>query len=105
MLASAIRRRIQSSQGLFFFGPGPDRLRGAWTIARFPAYSDVGIEGAIENRRHSGGGPSPGGVPVGAWQRPAAVPLMVRIDPDKVTPRKSEAQSKDYLSKPAKKGD
>ena len=27
--------------------------------------------------------------------------LMVRIDPDKVTPLKSEAQSKDYLSKPA----
>jgi mannose-6-phosphate isomerase-like protein (cupin superfamily) len=31
--------------------------------------------------------------------------LMVRIDPDKVTPLKSEAQSKDYLSKPAKKGE
>jgi hypothetical protein len=30
---------------------------------------------------------------------------MVRIDPDKVTPLKSEAQSKDYLSKPAKKGE
>ena len=29
--------------------------------------------------------------------------LMVRIDPDKVTPLKSEAQSKDYLSKPAPK--
>ena len=27
--------------------------------------------------------------------------LMVRIDPDKVTPIKSEAQSKEYLSKPA----
>jgi len=27
--------------------------------------------------------------------------LMVRIDPDKVTPLKGEAQSKDYLSKPA----
>ncbi|MGA2962767.1 MAG: hypothetical protein ABSD96_13910 [Candidatus Korobacteraceae bacterium] len=27
--------------------------------------------------------------------------LMVRIDPDKVTPLKSEAQSKQYLSKPA----
>jgi mannose-6-phosphate isomerase-like protein (cupin superfamily) len=27
--------------------------------------------------------------------------LMVRIDPDKVTPLKSEAQSKDYLPKPA----
>jgi mannose-6-phosphate isomerase-like protein (cupin superfamily) len=27
--------------------------------------------------------------------------LMVRIDPDKATPLKSEAQSKDYLSKPA----
>src|SRR5476651_2871422 len=27
--------------------------------------------------------------------------LMVRIDPDKVTPLRSEAQSKDYLSKPA----
>jgi mannose-6-phosphate isomerase-like protein (cupin superfamily) len=31
--------------------------------------------------------------------------LMIRIDPDKVTPLKSEAQSKDYLSKPAKWGD
>ncbi len=31
--------------------------------------------------------------------------IMVRIDPDKVTPVKSEAQSKDYLSKPAKKGE
>jgi hypothetical protein len=30
--------------------------------------------------------------------------LMVRIDPDKVTPLKSEAQSKDYLSRPAQKG-
>lgn len=29
--------------------------------------------------------------------------LMVRIDPDKVTPLKSEAQSKEYLSKPAPK--
>jgi quercetin dioxygenase-like cupin family protein len=27
--------------------------------------------------------------------------LMVRIDPDKVTPLKDEAKSKDYLSKPA----
>jgi len=27
--------------------------------------------------------------------------LMVRIDPDKVTPLKNEAQSKEYLSKPA----
>jgi mannose-6-phosphate isomerase-like protein (cupin superfamily) len=27
--------------------------------------------------------------------------LMVRIDPDKVTPLRTEAQSKDYLSKPA----
>ena len=27
--------------------------------------------------------------------------LMVRIDPDKMTPLKSEAQSKEYLSKPA----
>jgi len=27
--------------------------------------------------------------------------LMIRIDPDKVTPLKSEIQSKDYLSKPA----
>jgi len=27
--------------------------------------------------------------------------LMIRYDPDKVTPLKSEAQSKDYLSKPA----
>jgi mannose-6-phosphate isomerase-like protein (cupin superfamily) len=31
--------------------------------------------------------------------------LMVRIDPDKVTPLKSEAQSQEYLSKPAKKGE
>jgi mannose-6-phosphate isomerase-like protein (cupin superfamily) len=31
--------------------------------------------------------------------------VMIRIDPDKVTPLKSEAQSKDYLSKPAKWGD
>ena len=31
--------------------------------------------------------------------------LMVRIDPDKVTPPKSEAQSQDYLSKPAKRGE
>jgi hypothetical protein len=30
---------------------------------------------------------------------------MVRIDPDKVTPLKGEAQSRDYLSKPAKKGE
>lgn len=30
--------------------------------------------------------------------------LMVRIDPDKVTPLKSEAQSREYLSKPASRG-
>jgi mannose-6-phosphate isomerase-like protein (cupin superfamily) len=30
--------------------------------------------------------------------------LMVRIDPDKVTPLKSEPASKDYLSKPAPRG-
>src|SRR5215471_12082409 len=30
--------------------------------------------------------------------------LMIRIDPDKVTPLKSEAQSKEYLSKPAPGG-
>jgi mannose-6-phosphate isomerase-like protein (cupin superfamily) len=30
--------------------------------------------------------------------------LMVRIDPDKVTPLKGEAQSKEYLSKPAPRG-
>ena len=29
--------------------------------------------------------------------------LMVRIDPDKVTPLRDEAKSKDYLSKPATK--
>jgi hypothetical protein len=29
--------------------------------------------------------------------------LMIRIDPDRVTPLKSEAQSKEYLSKPAPK--
>jgi quercetin dioxygenase-like cupin family protein len=28
--------------------------------------------------------------------------LMIRIDPDKVTPLKSEAQSLEYLSKPAR---
>src|SRR3984957_13331729 len=31
--------------------------------------------------------------------------LMIRIDPDKVTPLKGEAQSMEYLSKPAVKGD
>jgi mannose-6-phosphate isomerase-like protein (cupin superfamily) len=31
--------------------------------------------------------------------------LMIRIDPDKVTPLKSEAQSKDYLSKQAAKSE
>ena len=31
--------------------------------------------------------------------------IMIRIDPDKVTPLKSEAQSKDYLSKPASKAE
>jgi uncharacterized protein YjlB len=31
--------------------------------------------------------------------------VMVRIDPDKVTPLKSEAQSAEYLSKPAKRGE
>ena len=31
--------------------------------------------------------------------------LMIRIDPDKVTPIKGEAQSMDYLSKPATKGE
>jgi mannose-6-phosphate isomerase-like protein (cupin superfamily) len=31
--------------------------------------------------------------------------IMIRIDPDRVTPTKSEAQSMDYLSKPATKGD
>ena len=31
--------------------------------------------------------------------------LMIRLDPDKVTPLKGEAQSKEYLSKPAKWGD
>jgi mannose-6-phosphate isomerase-like protein (cupin superfamily) len=30
--------------------------------------------------------------------------LMVRIDPDKVTPIRDEAKSKDYLSKPAPRG-
>jgi len=30
--------------------------------------------------------------------------LMVRIDPDKVTPIKDEAASKAYLSKPAPRG-
>jgi len=31
--------------------------------------------------------------------------LMVRIDPDKVAPTKSEAQSKEYLSKSARRGE
>ena len=31
--------------------------------------------------------------------------LMVRIDPDKVTPLRSEAQSQEYLSKPAPRGE
>src|ERR1700744_408686 len=31
--------------------------------------------------------------------------LMIRIDPDKVTPLKGEAQSMEYLSKPASRGD
>jgi mannose-6-phosphate isomerase-like protein (cupin superfamily) len=31
--------------------------------------------------------------------------LMIRIDPDKVTPLKSEAQSIEYLSKPAARGE
>jgi mannose-6-phosphate isomerase-like protein (cupin superfamily) len=31
--------------------------------------------------------------------------IMVRIDPDKVTPLKSEAQSREYLSKPAKRSE
>jgi mannose-6-phosphate isomerase-like protein (cupin superfamily) len=31
--------------------------------------------------------------------------LMVRIDPDKLTPLKSAAQSQDYLSKPAPRGE
>ncbi len=31
--------------------------------------------------------------------------LMIRVDPDKVTPLKSEAQSKEYLSMPARWGD
>src|SRR5215510_5139177 len=30
--------------------------------------------------------------------------LMIRIDPDKATPLRSEAQSKEYLSKPAPRG-
>jgi mannose-6-phosphate isomerase-like protein (cupin superfamily) len=30
--------------------------------------------------------------------------LMIRIDPDKATPLKNEVQSKDYLSKPAPRG-
>ncbi len=31
--------------------------------------------------------------------------LMIRIDPDKVTPLKTEEQSKEYLSKPATRGE
>ena len=31
--------------------------------------------------------------------------MMVRIDPDKVTSLKSEAQSAEYLAKPAKRGE
>jgi len=30
---------------------------------------------------------------------------MVRIDPDKLTPLKSEAQSREYLSRPAPRGE
>jgi mannose-6-phosphate isomerase-like protein (cupin superfamily) len=31
--------------------------------------------------------------------------IMIRVDPDKVTPTKNEAQSIDYLSKPARRGE
>jgi uncharacterized protein YjlB len=31
--------------------------------------------------------------------------LMIRVDPDKVTPLKSEAQSMEYLAKPATRGE
>jgi mannose-6-phosphate isomerase-like protein (cupin superfamily) len=31
--------------------------------------------------------------------------LMIRIDPDKVTPLRGEAKSKEYLAKPAQKGE
>jgi mannose-6-phosphate isomerase-like protein (cupin superfamily) len=31
--------------------------------------------------------------------------LMIRVDPDKVTPLKGEAQSREYLSKPAPRGE
>jgi uncharacterized protein YjlB len=31
--------------------------------------------------------------------------IMVRIDPDKVTPLKSEAQSREYLLKQARRGE
>src|SRR4249919_1804558 len=31
--------------------------------------------------------------------------LMIRVDPDKVTPLRSEAQSQEYLSKPAPRGE
>ena len=31
--------------------------------------------------------------------------IMIRIDPDKVTPLRDEAKSKEYLSKPAQKGE
>ena len=30
---------------------------------------------------------------------------MIRVDPDKVTPLKGEAQSQQYLSKPAARGE
>ena len=31
--------------------------------------------------------------------------LMIRVDPDKVTPTKSEAQSREYLLKPARRAE
>ena len=49
-------------------------------------------------------------IPVGTGHRFSRIEdhidyLMVRIDPDNVTPLKSEAQSQQYLSKPAPSGD
>ena len=38
-------------------------------------------------------------------QAPVIDYLMMRIDPDRVTPLKGERQSQEYLSKPANRGE
>ncbi len=68
--------------------------------------SSRGADGARENQSHR-----PADVvviPAGTGHWFAKIDdhisyLMVRIDPDKVTPLKGESQSRDYLSKPARK--